>query len=88
MVIVVVDRESGQIVAGPEIATRGFVHAKESTNLLEGAKEAIRDSIGDGSHYATNDWSYLSRQLRDTASTYFHKHTKRRPMILPMVMEV
>ncbi len=88
MVIVVVDRDTGQIVAGPEIATRGFVHAKESTDLLEGAKEAIRESIGDGSHYATHDWGYLSRQLRDTASTYFHRHTKRRPMILPMVMEV
>ncbi len=88
MVIVVVDRDTGQIVAGPEIATRGFVHAKESADLIERAKEHLRDSIGDGSHYATADWNYLSRQLRDTASTFFHRETRRRPMILPMVMEV
>jgi ribonuclease J len=88
MVIVVVDRDTGQIVAGPEIATRGFIHAKESGDLLDRAKDHIRTSIGDGSHYASADLSYLSRQLRDTASTFFHRETRRRPMILPMVMEV
>ncbi len=88
MVIVVVDRDTGQIVAGPEIATRGFVHAKESADLIERAKEQLRNTIGDGSHYAGSDWSYLSRQIRDTASTFFHRETRRRPMILPMVMEV
>jgi ribonuclease J len=88
MVIVVVDRDTGQIVAGPEIATRGFIHAKESNELIERAREHLRESIGDGSHFATGDWNYLSRQIRDTASTFFHRETRRRPMILPMVMEV
>jgi ribonuclease J len=88
MVIVVVDRDTGQIVAGPDIATRGFVHAKGSSKLLDQTKEHLRGEIGDGAHFATSDWGYLSRQLRDITANYLHRNTKRRPMILPMVMEV
>ncbi|CAN5486877.1 ribonuclease J [soil metagenome] len=88
MVIVVVDRDTGQIVAGPDIATRGFVHAKDSSALLDSTKEHLRTEIGDGAHFATSDWGYLSRQLRDLTANYLHKNTKRRPMILPMVMEL
>ena len=88
MVIVTVDRETGVILAGPEIATRGFVHAKESSQLLDDAKAHLRDTIGDGAHFATGDWGYLSRQIRETTSAFLHKRTRRRPMILPMVMEV
>jgi ribonuclease J len=88
MVIVAVDRDTGQIVAGPDIATRGFVHAKGSSKLLDDTKEHLRTEIGDGAHFATSDWGYLSRQLRDLTANYLHRNTKRRPMILPMVMEV
>jgi ribonuclease J len=88
MVIVAVDRETGQIVSGPEIVTRGFVVQKESSALLDAACEHIRQEIGDGSHYATNDWSYLSRQLREVTAAFLHRETRRRPMILPMVMEI
>ncbi len=88
MVIVTVDRETGVILAGPEIATRGFVHAKESGKLLEDVKTHLRDTIGDGAHFASGDWGYLSRQIRETTSSFLHKRTRRRPMILPMVMEV
>jgi len=88
MVIVAVDRETGQIVAGPDIATRGFVHAKGASKLLDDTKEYLRSEIGDGAHFATSDWGYLSRQLRDLTANYLHRNTRRRPMILPMVMEV
>ncbi len=88
MVIVTVDRETGVILAGPEIATRGFVHAKESGKLLEDVKTHLRDTIGDGAHFTSGDWGYLSRQIRETTSSFLHKRTRRRPMILPMVMEV
>ncbi|MDP9363016.1 MAG: ribonuclease J [Chloroflexota bacterium] len=89
MVVVSVDRETGQIVAGPEIVTRGFVHAKESRALLEGAKAHLRETLAsytDGNQ--TEDWGYLSRQLRDATATYLFRETRRRPMILPTVMEV
>lgn len=89
MVVVSVDRETGQIVAGPEILTRGFVYAKEAGELLEATKQHILDRLGDYTNgHQTDDWGYLSRQLRDAAAQYLYKETRRRPMILPMVMEV
>lgn len=89
MVVVSVDRESGEIVAGPEILSRGFVHVKESAELLDSVKDHIRsvlDGYTEGHH--TEDGNYLSRQLRNAAAGFIFKQTKRRPMILPMVMEV
>jgi ribonuclease J len=89
MIVVTIDRESGEIVAGPEVVTRGFVHAKESGELLDEVKEHIR-SVLDG--YAGNDQvedsGYLSRQLRNATASFLYQKTRRRPMILPTVMEV
>ncbi len=89
MVVVSVDRETGQIVAGPEIVTRGFVHMRESGELLAATKEHLRETLSVYTNgHQTDDWGYLSRQLRDAAATYLYRETRRRPMILPMVMEV
>jgi ribonuclease J len=89
MVVVSVDRETGQIVAGPEIVTRGFVYAKESGELLDATKSHLQEALAaytNGHH--TDDWGYLSRQLKDATAQFLFKETRRRPMILPMVMEV
>lgn len=89
MVVVSVDRETGEILSGPEILTRGFVYAKEAATLLEATKNHLRETLGDFTNgHHTDDWSYLSRQLRDLTSTYLYRETRRRPMILPMVLEV
>lgn len=89
MVVVSVDRQSGQIVAGPEILTRGFVYAKEATGLLEATKAHLRETLDSYTNgHQTEDWGYLSRQLRDATATFLFRETRRRPMILPMVLEV
>src|SRR5262245_4107281 len=89
MVVVSVDRQTGQIVAGPEILTRGFVYAKEASGLLEATKAHLRETLGEYTNgHQTDDWGYLSRQLRDSAASYLFRETRRRPMILPMVLEV
>jgi len=89
MVIVSVDRETGQIVAGPEIVTRGFVYMKEAAELLDATKTHVRDALAASTNgHQAGDWGYLGRQLRDAAATYLFRETRRRPMILPMVMEV
>jgi ribonuclease J len=89
MVVVSVDRQSGQIVAGPEILTRGFVHAKESGDLLDATKLHVRKALGEYTNgHSTDDWGYLSRQIREAAANYLFRETRRRPMILPMVLEV
>jgi ribonuclease J len=89
MVVVSVDRQTGQIVAGPEIVTRGFVYAKEATGLLESTKAHLREELGGYINgHQPEDWGYLSRQLREITAQYLFRETRRRPMILPMVMEV
>jgi ribonuclease J len=89
MVVVSVDRQSGQIVAGPEILTRGFVHAKDSSALLDATKLHVRNALSEYTNgHQTDDWSYLSRQIREAAANYLFRETRRRPMILPMVLEV
>jgi ribonuclease J len=89
MVVVSVDRETGQIVAGPEIMTRGFVYAKEASELLDATKTHLQNTLSEYTNgHQTDDWGYLSRQLRDATAQFLYKQTRRRPMILPMVMEV
>src|SRR5215217_1006027 len=71
MVVVSVDRQTGQIVAGPEILTRGFVYAKEASGLLEATKAHLRETLGEYTNgHQTDDWGYLSRQIRDSAASY------------------
>lgn len=89
MVVVSVDRQTGQIVAGPEIVTRGFAHGSEAAALIESTRRQLLKTLStytDG--HQTDDRSYLSRQIRDATANHLFRETKRRPMILPMVMEV
>jgi ribonuclease J len=89
MVVVSVDRETGQVVAGPEIVTRGFVHIKESAELLAATREHVRETLAaNADGFGIADWGYLSRQIRETTASFLFKETRRRPMILPMVLEV
>ena len=89
MVVVTVDRQTGLIVAGPEIVTRGFVYAKEAAESPRATKAHLRETLGEYTNgHQTDDWGYLSRQIRDSAASYLFRETRRRPMILPMVLEV
>jgi ribonuclease J len=88
VVIVGVDLQTGSIINGPEIVTRGWVYAPEAEDLLDGAAEAVRDEIkkvfaSDG----TVDHETLTRHVRKAAGKFVSDQTKRRPMIVPVVME-
>ena len=89
MVVVSVDRQTGQIVAGPEIVTRGFAHGDEAAQLIASTRRQLLKTLAtytDG--HQTDDHAYLSRQIREATANHLYRETKRRPMILPMVMEV
>ncbi len=86
---VIADRETGEVLAGPEIATRGFVHLREAGELIDATKAHVRDALGtyaDG--HETGDWGALARRIREAASAYLFRETRRRPVIVPLVMEV
>ncbi|MCC6629450.1 MAG: ribonuclease J [Chloroflexi bacterium] len=87
MVVVTIDRQTGELLAGPDIVTRGFVHSRESGELLDATKEQVRQALSANGH-KSNDWSFLNRKIREVTGDYLYQQTKRRPMILPTVMEV
>ncbi len=88
LVVVSVDRQTGQIAAGPDIVTRGFVYAAEASELLDNTKEKVRAALTHQNSNTPPEWNYLNKKIRDTVSQYLYDQTKRRPMVLPVVMEV
>ena len=88
IVAVCIDRESGMIVSGPDVVTRGFVYVKESEELINAAREVAVEAIEaqtDGGYF---DWNSIKASLRDEISHLMYERTKRSPMILPVIMEV
>ena len=88
VVIVTVDARSGEVVTGPEIVTRGWVHEAEAADLIEEAKEAVRASLRDAAAEGATDFETLRRHTRRAAGRFINERTKRRPAVIPVVMEV
>jgi ribonuclease J len=87
IVVVTVDKQSGRVVARPEIVTRGFVHGNEQDPLMEGALERIMaaaESPGD----RTSEVGLLKSKIKDEVSRYLYEKTRRRPLVFPVVVEV
>ncbi|TAN27951.1 MAG: ribonuclease J [Actinomycetota bacterium] len=85
--IVTVDMKSGELVTGPEIITRGWIHADEAEGLIEEAKDEVRRSIAAATLQDALDLETLRRHVRTSLGKYVNKQTKRRPMIVPVVLE-
>ncbi|MBV9281385.1 MAG: ribonuclease J [Chloroflexi bacterium] len=88
VVVVTVDARSGEVVAGPEVITRGWVYAPEAESLLEEARKAITISLEDAALHGATDFDTLRRHVRQAAARFVQERTRRRPMIIPIVMEV
>ncbi len=84
VVIVTVDMKSGEVIAGPEIITRGWIHAAEAEDLLEDARRRVVTGIEDAD---TSDVEAIKRHARKALASFVSDRTKRRPMIVPVVME-
>ena len=92
MVVVSVDRSTGRVVAGPDMVSRGIAHLRQTTELLDTAKQRVRESLdsrvnGNGEGPGP-DVSFIQRKIKDVAGEFMYQQTRRRPMILPVVMEV
>lgn len=87
VVVVTVEIQSGEVVTGPEIITRGWIHADEAEGILEEAKAEVRRSISDAASQDALDLDTLRRHVRSALAKYVNKQTKRRPMIVPVVLE-
>jgi len=88
VVVITIDSETGSVVAGPDIISRGFVYVRESEDLMENVKEVTKNALLKFDEKKRNDWSAKKSVVRDALRDYLYEKTKRRPMILPIIMEV
>ncbi|MBV8295597.1 MAG: ribonuclease J [Acidimicrobiia bacterium] len=88
VVVVTVDARTGEVVSGPEVLTRGWVYAPEADDLLEEARQAVLQSLKEAAAGGATDFETLRRHVRQAAGRFVNERTRRRPMIVPVVMEV
>ena len=88
VVVVTVDAHTGEIVAGPDVVNRGFVYDETSSDILEEARKRVMLSIEESSEARVTDPSQLQQNIRRVLGRYFYEVTQRKPVILPVIMEV
>lgn len=88
IVVVTISKEDGKVLAGPDIISRGFVYVRESEDLMDGAKNVIKDVLKDCEDRNIKEWAYLKNNIKENLKEYLYQRTKRNPMILPIIMEV
>ena len=88
IVVMSLDRAYGELVAGPDIVSRGFVYVRESDELMEEARLAVDAAVQNCLDRGITDWGKIKSTTKDVLGDFFWKKTKRRPMILPIIMEV
>jgi ribonuclease J len=88
IVVVALDSANGIMVSGPDVVSRGFVYVRESDELLDEAREISAQVMDRCLERRVGDWNKMKNAMRDELSDFFWKKTKRRPMILPIIMDV
>lgn len=86
--VVTIEKETGTVVAGPDIISRGFVYVRESENLMEGVRLAAANVVKDCTANRATDWTTLKSHIKNEVGNFIFAKTKRKPMILPVIMEV
>ena len=88
VVVVTMDRQEARVVSGPDVISRGFVYVRESEDLMDEAREVVQKSLDQMEQKGIKEWSNLKNGIREALKEFLYKKTQRRPMILPIIMEV
>ena len=88
IIVVTMDKASGKVVAGPDIVSRGFVYVRESEALLDDARERVKQAMEKCEDGKVTEWATIKSNVRDALGRYLFDKTRRRPMILPIIMEI
>ena len=88
VVVLTLEKYSNQLLAGPDIVSRGFVYVRESEGLMEEARAVIEQAVLDCLDRNVTDWGKIKGTIKDTLSDFLWKKMKRNPVILPIIMEV
>lgn len=87
--VVTIDKKTGKLLAGPDLVSRGFVYVRESESLMEETKSRLMASLSKVlNNGQVASWNTIKNEIRDTVSRYLYEKTRRRPVILPIIMEV
>ena len=87
IIVIGIEKATNEIVAGPDIISRGFVYVRESDELISQSKAVLNNTLYGCSYAELREWNSLKGKLRDALSDYIYEKTKRSPMILPIIME-
>ncbi|CAG7840638.1 ribonuclease J [Clostridium novyi B str. ATCC 27606] len=87
-VVVTIGKDTGKVIAGPDIISRGFVYVRESEDLMEGAKLIVRDALKECEEKHITEWAVIKSKVKEVLRMFLYEKTKRKPMILPIIMEV
>ncbi|AUD14216.1 MULTISPECIES: ribonuclease J1 [unclassified Planococcus (in: firmicutes)] len=88
IVVVSVDKKKSRMVSGPDLISRGFVYMRESGTMIYEAQQMLNRHLNKKIHSKNTDWAELKTEISDVLGPYLYEKTKRRPMILPVIMEV
>lgn len=88
LIVVLTIDENGKIVAGPDIITRGFVYIRESEKLISDAQERVREALRECEDNNITEWSKLKSTIKDSLDNYIYSRIHRKPMIMPIIMEI
>ena len=88
IVVVSIEKASGTVIAGPDIVSRGFVYVRESEGLMEEVREKVKIALQKCQEKGITEWAAIKSNIREAISRHLYEKTRRRPMILPIIMEV
>ncbi|MGN0484274.1 MAG: ribonuclease J [Lachnospiraceae bacterium] len=88
IVVLTLEGYSGQVLAGPDIVSRGFVYVRGSESLMDEAKKNLEETVAHCMEKNITDWGKIKSEIKDSLGEFVWKKTKRRPMIMPIIMEV
>lgn len=87
-VVVTIEKETGSVIAGPDIISRGFVYVRESEDLMDQARIIVRDALSQCEEKHITEWATIKANIKDSLRSFLYEKTKRKPMILPIIMEI
>jgi ribonuclease J len=87
-VVVTISKENGGVIAGPDIISRGFVYVRESEDLMDEAKEIVKEALQKCEEKQITDWTTIKNAIKEALRSFLYERTKRKPMILPIIMEI
>ena len=88
VIVLTMDSSTGEVVAGPDVISRGFVYVRESENLMDEEKSVVKHEIRKCEEKCIREWSTIKSNVRENLRDYIFTKTKRNPMIIPIIMEV